>query len=184
MSGMTSSSEMVGNFLTQLPHLMAAFDTVIAFIGFSFMAFSLYQFVLVGDKNKRGLLIGNRGKTSALMVPVMTLFVGVMMWNRYLTASLVLSTWFGDGMTPNNLLDYPGSGVNEEFDRLIQAVSLCFRLFGYYLFFIKGWMRLRHLGEDGAFKEGGAGVIFGCLLINNVQCINGLSTLFGFGSII
>ncbi|MEL7595410.1 hypothetical protein AADX40_15555 [Aeromonas veronii] len=180
---MNTASGMIGNFLEQLPYLMAMLDTIIAVIGVSLMAYSVYAFINAADaKQKRHSLIN--GRTSYFLIPFGCLLAGVMMWNRVLTAGVMLSTIYGDGMTTNTLLDYPGSGFNDEFDKLVTAISLIFRVFGYYLFFIKGWMKFRKFGDEGVFKEASTYIFFGTFLINNVATVNGLSQLFGFGSII
>lgn len=180
---MNTASGMIGNFLEQLPYAMAMIDTLIAVFGMTLMAYAVYKFVIAADaKQKRHPL--TNGRTSYFMIPFGCLLAGVMMWNRLLTAGLMLSTFYGDGMTTNTLLDYPGGGFNDEFDKLIMAVSLIFRVFGYYLFFFKGWFQFRKFGDEGVFKEASTYIIFGTFLINNVATVNGLSTLFGFGSII
>ena len=180
---MNSGSGMIAYFVEQIPFIMEGVDTVISLIGIGLMAYSVFLFIVSADKNRRDKLIV-KGQKSYLLVPVMTLLVGTMMWNRYLTASMMLSTFYGDGMTPNTLLDYPGGGINQEFDNLIKMISLVLRLFGYYVFFFKGWLTLRKAGTEDYFKEGMASIVFGTFLINNVQTVNGLSILFGFGSLI
>lgn len=180
---MNTASGMIGNFLEQLPYAMAMLDTLIAVFGMGLMAYAVYKFVIAADAKQRGLALTG-GRTSFFMIPIGCLFAGVMMWNRILTAGLMLSTFYGDGMTTNTLLDYPGGGFNDEFDKLIMAVSLIFRVFGYYLFFFKGWFQFRRFGDEGVFKEASTNIIFGTFLINNVATVNGLSTLFGFGSVI
>lgn len=179
---MISASSMLGNFLTQLPGIMFLIDTIIMLAGLFLLGNGLRLFVVASDNSQRSALM-RQGSTSVWMVPVMSCIVGVLLYNRYLTASMMLSSFYGSGVTPDSLMDYPGGGVNNEFDSLIQLVSIIMKAFGYIVFFL-GWWGLRQPEEPGSFKVNASKIIFGIFLINNIATINGLGQLFGFGEII
>lgn len=180
---MVSASSMLGNFLQHAPGIMFLIDTFFMIAGVVLVASGLRMVVTASDNSMRqGLL--QQGTTSVWIVPIATIIVGVLLFNRFGTATMMLSSIFGSSVTPNTLLNYSGQGgVNSEFDALVSLISLMMRIFGYVTFFI-GWMTLRKPEREGAFKLGASKVIFGVFLINNVATVNGLTSLFGFGDVL
>ena len=180
---MVSASSMLGNFLQHAPGIMFLIDTFFMIAGVVLVGIGLKSVVNAAQFSGSAQYLSGP-KSSPWIVPIMTIIVGVLLFNRFGTATMMLSSFFGSNVTPNTLLNYSGNGgVNKEFDSLVSLISLLMRIFGYITFF-KGWIRIRNPEDPGVFKEGAGKIIFGTFLINNIATVNGLTNLFGFGDVL